>query len=215
MQAPGRRPRKGARRPGRAGSALRERGHGGGDHPVPSRTRQLSPPSPRVLQRQAAGGQDAALAQGASALRGSAGGRLRAAFLFPAGPARTAAIRPAAPRRAPPPACPFAGLFCFLGPEPMRRCANRERSRVCCVLSFSLPCFVLVCAFSYASNPILASIPSCRNPGFGWPNIHFKHHAASRQAPCGISLFDWSWGNVSQAAILRCDFDLPGAIHDA
>ena len=50
-------------------TALRERGHGGGDHPVPSRTRQLSPPSPRVLQRQAAGGQDVALASGASILR--------------------------------------------------------------------------------------------------------------------------------------------------
>ena len=50
----------------RAGeSALHERDHRGGDHPVPSRTRQLSPPSPRVLQRQAAGGQGVALAEGA------------------------------------------------------------------------------------------------------------------------------------------------------
>ena len=32
------------------GSAPRERDHGGGDHPVPFRTRQLSPPSPRVLR---------------------------------------------------------------------------------------------------------------------------------------------------------------------
>ena len=32
------------------GSAPRERAHGGGDHPVPFRTRQLSPPSPRVLR---------------------------------------------------------------------------------------------------------------------------------------------------------------------
>ena len=47
------------------GSAPRERDHRGGDHPVPSRTRQLSPPSPRVLQRQAAGGQGVALAEGA------------------------------------------------------------------------------------------------------------------------------------------------------
>ena len=194
---------------GSAGSALRERGHGGGDHPVPSRTRQLSPPSPKVLQRQAAGGQDAALAQGASALRGSAGRPPSGGLPFSEGPAR----RPVRPPHPPPP--PLRGAFLLAGPEPMRRCANRERSRVYCVLSFSLLCFVLVCAFSYASNPILASIPSCRNPGFGWPNIHFKHHAASRQAPCGISLFDWSWGNVSQAAILRCDFDLPGAIHDA
>ena len=48
-------------------SALHERDHRGGDHPIPFRTRQLSPPSPKVLQRQAAGGQGAALMQGASA----------------------------------------------------------------------------------------------------------------------------------------------------
>ena len=51
------------------GSAPRERDHRGGDHPVPSRTRQLSPPSPRVLQRKAAGGQGVALAEGAFLLR--------------------------------------------------------------------------------------------------------------------------------------------------
>ena len=58
------------------GSAPRERDHRGGDHPVPSRTRQLSPPSPRVLQREAAGGQGVALAEGAFLLRreGPAGG---------------------------------------------------------------------------------------------------------------------------------------------
>ena len=58
------------------GSAPRERDHRGGDHPVPSRTRQLSPPSPRVLQREAAGGQGVALAEGAflSAPRRPAGG---------------------------------------------------------------------------------------------------------------------------------------------
>ena len=59
-QAPYREPR---------GSAPRERDHRGGDHPVPSRTRQLSPPSPRVLQRQAAGGQGVALAEGAFLMR--------------------------------------------------------------------------------------------------------------------------------------------------
>ena len=32
------------------GSIPRGRDHGGGDHPVPFRTRQLSPPSPRVLR---------------------------------------------------------------------------------------------------------------------------------------------------------------------
>ena len=59
-------------------SALHERDHRGGDHPIPFRTRQLSPPSPKVLQRQAAGGQGAALMQGASAyIRG-----LSALFLF-------------------------------------------------------------------------------------------------------------------------------------
>ena len=54
------------------GSAPRERDHRGGDHPVPSRTRQLSPPSPRVLQRKAAGGQGVALAEGAFLLRAGA-----------------------------------------------------------------------------------------------------------------------------------------------
>lgn len=33
-----------------AGSAPRERDHGGGDRPAPCRTRQLSPPSPAVLR---------------------------------------------------------------------------------------------------------------------------------------------------------------------
>ena len=70
MQASGRRA---ARTLGRAGNALRERDHGGGDHPVPSRTRQLSPPSPRVLRGQPAGGQDVALAQGVSCVAGPFG----------------------------------------------------------------------------------------------------------------------------------------------
>ena len=60
------------------GSAPRERDHRGGDHPVPSRTRQLSPPSPRVLQREAAGGQGVALAEGAFLLRRSSAGPRRA-----------------------------------------------------------------------------------------------------------------------------------------
>ena len=72
------------------GSAPRERDHRGGDHPVPSRTRQLSPPSPRVLQREAAGGQGVALAEGAFLLR-----RER--------PAGDVAL---------------AGLFCVLGRRP-------------------------------------------------------------------------------------------------
>ena len=61
------------------GSAPRERDHRGGDHPVPSRTRQLSPPSPRVLQREAAGGQGVALAEGAFLMRARAPGAARAA----------------------------------------------------------------------------------------------------------------------------------------
>lgn len=59
------------------GSAPRERDHRGGDHPVPSRTRQLSPPSPRVLQREAAGGQGVALAEGAFLMRAARGPRGR------------------------------------------------------------------------------------------------------------------------------------------
>ena len=59
-------------------SALHERDHRGGDHPIPFRTRQLSPPSPKVLQRQAAGGQGVALMQGASVFQWG----LRALFLF-------------------------------------------------------------------------------------------------------------------------------------
>ena len=67
------------------GSAPRERDHRGGDHPVPSRTRQLSPPSPRVLQREAAGGQGVALAEGAFLWRRErpAGGSPPAGFLHP------------------------------------------------------------------------------------------------------------------------------------
>ena len=68
------------------GSAPRERDHRGGDHPVPSRTRQLSPPSPRVrMQREAAGGQGVALAEGAFFLyarKARRGGSLRAFLRF-------------------------------------------------------------------------------------------------------------------------------------
>ena len=96
------------------GSAPRERDHRGGDHPVPSRTRQLSPPSPRVLQREAAGGQGVALAEGAFlyAPREARGGtapcgpfaRLGAIWLYDAGgvvppehPARTFLVSAALP----------------------------------------------------------------------------------------------------------------------
>lgn len=88
------------------GSAPRERDHRGGDHPVPSRTRQLSPPSPRVLQRQAAGGQGVALAEGAFLMRAARGPRgrspLRASPRF-AGVAASLAGRSALRRIRPPP----------------------------------------------------------------------------------------------------------------
>ena len=84
------------------GSAPRERDHRGGDHPVPSRTRQLSPPSPRVLQREAAGGQGVALAEGA--------------FLFAPGEAR---------RGVPLRAFPCSGPGPRRGPAPSRCQAPR------------------------------------------------------------------------------------------
>ncbi len=43
--------------PAAGGEHPHERNHGAGDHPIPSRTRQLSPASPKVLRRQVAGGQ--------------------------------------------------------------------------------------------------------------------------------------------------------------
>lgn len=87
------------------GSAPRERDHRGGDHPVPSRTRQLSPPSPRVLQREAAGGQGVALAEGA--------------FLSVPGEARGGGMLPP------------AGLFCVL----RRSRSRRQRCELCRCLS--------------------------------------------------------------------------------
>lgn len=57
------------------GSASRERNHGVGDHPIPFRTRQLSPTSPKVLRRQAAGGQVVPLAGGAFLRSGRPTGR--------------------------------------------------------------------------------------------------------------------------------------------
>ena len=84
------------------GSAPRERDHRGGDHPVPSRTRQLSPPSPRVLQREAAGGQGVAFAEGAFLMRAARGPRgrspLRASPRFAEVVASLAALRATAAR---------------------------------------------------------------------------------------------------------------------
>lgn len=66
MQRPGW--REAPARPGAyvaRGSASRERNHGAGGHPIPFRTRKLSPASPKVLRRKAAGGQVVPLAGGA------------------------------------------------------------------------------------------------------------------------------------------------------
>ena len=57
------------------GSIPHGRDHGGGDHPAPFRTRQLSPPSPRVLRRKAAGGQDVAPMEDAFLFAGPPAGR--------------------------------------------------------------------------------------------------------------------------------------------
>ena len=93
------------------GSAPRERDHRGGDHPVPSRTRQLSPPSPRVLQRKAAGGQGVALAEGAFlCLRGSAREEMCGGAPHAPGEARRGMLPP-------------AGLFAFPGPDRVGSCA--------------------------------------------------------------------------------------------
>ena len=92
------------------GSAPRERDHRGGDHPVPSRTRQLSPPSPRVLQRKAAGGQGVALAEGA--------------FRFARrGRRRRAGSSHRARRERPAGGLPPAGPFCVMGPDRVGSCA--------------------------------------------------------------------------------------------
>ena len=112
------------------GSAPRERDHRGGDHPVPSRTRQLSPPSPRVLQRQAAGGQGVALAEGAFLQRAERPGGdrpLRAFRRFWGAPAR-GLPGPSRGRR-PPRGCSLRfrpGLGCLVGCLPS--------ALVCCLI---------------------------------------------------------------------------------
>ena len=83
------------------GSAPRERDHRGGDHPVPSRTRQLSPPSPRVLQREAAGGQGVALAEGAFLMRAARGPRGRSPLRASPRLAEVAASHPTSSEVAP------------------------------------------------------------------------------------------------------------------
>ena len=122
MRPPGS-PRKGTRAGSISeprGSAPRERDHRGGDHPVPSRTRQLSPPSPRVLQREAAGGQGVALAEGAFlyARRAAASRRARARHA----PRRPAGgIPPAGLLRLRPPSCAGTLRFCGASARHCRR----------------------------------------------------------------------------------------------
>ena len=96
--------------------ALDERGHGGGDHPVPFRTRQLSPPSPDVLRGKPVGGRAAALAQRARAMRPGAPKAPPCA-----GPSRFPghAFRPAFPECGYAP-CRFASL-------PTRPCGGWDR----------------------------------------------------------------------------------------
>ena len=89
------------------GSASRERNHGVGDHPIPFRTRQLSPTSPKVLRRQAAGGQVVPLAGGAFLRSGRPGGT--------AGPADAAA--PTGARPCPSPCSGLGAARRPLGPE--------------------------------------------------------------------------------------------------
>ena len=65
-----------------------------------------------------------------SAVRPPSGGL----SFFPRAPPGRRPSGPAAPRRAPPPACPFAGLFCFLGPNQCEgaQTASGVACTVCC-----------------------------------------------------------------------------------
>lgn len=166
--------------PGRAGGALRERGHGGGDRPIPSRTRQLSPPSPKVLRIRSAGGRDAALAQGASApiggraRRGGAAGPLprfqgafRPPFLF---------MRGYTFRQLPPSSSPS-------GPSRARPCGLRhEELRVSfpalleCIfpvrLNASLRCRISFPEQAFASLLCSFAMRPLEGCSFAWWDIH-------------------------------------------
>lgn len=108
------------------GSAPRERDHRGGDHPVPSRTRQLSPPSPRVLQRKAAGGQGVALAEGAFlCLRGSAREEMCGGAPHSPGEARGGDAAPCGPFLR------FGVLPCVAGPPTSAFHGQRLRPFLC------------------------------------------------------------------------------------
>ena len=104
------------------GSASRERNHGVGDHPIPFRTRQLSPTSPKVLRREAAGGQVVPLAGGA--------------FPSPPGPGPAPALTP---RRTGPTlsSAPCGVPFAFWAPLVLRaRPGQRHRRRRPCGAPF-------------------------------------------------------------------------------
>ena len=79
--------------PGGGGSIPHERNHGAGDHPIPSRTRQLSPASPKVLRRKVAGGQGVPLMGDGFPGGASEGPRI------PIGSGALPLFCPAAPRR--------------------------------------------------------------------------------------------------------------------
>ena len=129
--------------------ALDERGHGGGDHPVPFRTRQLSPPSPDVLRGKPVGGRAAALAQRARAMRPGAPKAPPCAgpFSFP-GPRAPAYRRPRP--RAGPSAFPFrigASLFLIAADFP-GPCARRSGLIVPSRVGRPLPAHALLYCFA-------------------------------------------------------------------
>ena len=117
--------------------ALDERGHGGGDHPVPFRTRQLSPPSPDVLRGKPVGGRAAALAQRART-RAPAHRRPRHAR----GLSRSPAMRSDPLSRPAFPECGYAP--CRFASLPTRPCGGRGR--------FAAP--FLRASFDASSDPI-------------------------------------------------------------
>lgn len=116
------------------GSAPRERDHRGGDHPVPSRTRQLSPPSPRVLQRKAAGGQGVALAEGAFLY---APGEARGVML----PLRAFSCSGPGPRRGPAPSRCQAPRIAE-GPSPHRLGSRRRAPALAGPFDGGRPCIM-------------------------------------------------------------------------
>ena len=129
--------------------ALDERGHGGGDHPVPFRTRQLSPPSPDVLRGKPVGGRAAALAQRARAMRPGAPKAPPCAGPFSfSRPARSGVSE--APPRAGPSAFPFrigASLFLIVADFP-GPCARRSGLIVPSRAGRSLPAHALLYCFA-------------------------------------------------------------------